>query len=93
MMSSDKKLEIQKQVERSRVHHCTAGTTMFFGGMSARPEYNSKVKAMFALGPVATVNHILSPIRFLAPLSREIEVRATLLKLKDETFIYLLLVL
>lgn len=49
------------------------GTTMFFAGMSARPEYNSKVKAMFALGPVATVSHILSPIRLLAPLSREIE--------------------
>ncbi|KAG0725197.1 Gastric triacylglycerol lipase [Chionoecetes opilio] len=49
------------------------GTTMFFTAMAVRPEYNSKVKAMFGLGPVATVKNIRSPIRYLAPLASEME--------------------
>lgn len=43
------------------------GTTMFWACMSTRPEYNEKVKAMFSLGPVATLGHIRSPIKYLAP--------------------------
>lgn len=55
------------------------GTTMFFAGMSARPEYNKKVKAMFGLGPVATTAHILSPIKYLAPFSKDINIILKLL--------------
>lgn len=55
------------------------GTTVFFAAMSVRPEYNSKVRAMFGLGPVATVKHILSPIRYLTPFAHELEVLLSLL--------------
>nr|XP_045622184.1 lipase lipl-3-like isoform X3 [Procambarus clarkii] len=49
------------------------GTTIFFACMATKPEYNSKVKAMFGLGPVATVGHVTSPIKYLAPITSTIE--------------------
>ena len=50
------------------------GTTMFFALMSARPEYNKKIRAMFALAPVASMTNVKSPIRLLAPWANDIEV-------------------
>ncbi|CAL4125307.1 unnamed protein product, partial [Meganyctiphanes norvegica] len=50
------------------------GTTMFWVAMSEHPEYNSKIRVMFALGPVAYVSNIVSPIRFLSPFIKEMEV-------------------
>ena len=47
---------------------------MFWAMMNSRPEYNDKVALMQALGPVARVDHITSPIRKLAPFANEIEV-------------------
>lgn len=47
------------------------GTSMAFAMLSLRPEYNRKVKAMFALAPVAYMRHIKSPIRLLAPFSKD----------------------
>lgn len=50
------------------------GTTMGFVLLSEKPEYNDKVKLFIALAPVAFMTHVKSPIRFLAPFSKEIEV-------------------
>ncbi|CAL8103712.1 unnamed protein product [Orchesella dallaii] len=49
------------------------GTTMFWIAMSERPEYNAKIKLMSALAPVAHTEHMISPIRLIAPFSAEIE--------------------
>jgi pimeloyl-ACP methyl ester carboxylesterase len=38
------------------------GTTMFYVLASQRPEYNSKIRVMFSLAPVAFMSHLKSPI-------------------------------
>lgn len=55
------------------------GTTMFFAMLSSMPEYNDKVKAMFALAPVAYMTHVKSPIKLLAPFSNNLQVMARFL--------------
>lgn len=50
------------------------GTTMNFIMLSEKPEYNEKIKLFVALAPVAFMSHVKSPIRFLAPFSKDIEV-------------------
>lgn len=54
------------------------GTCMFWIAMQAFPEYNSRIRNMFALAPIAFVKHLKSPIRVLAPLSTEAELVAEL---------------
>ncbi|XP_059619221.1 lipase 3-like [Phlebotomus argentipes] len=49
------------------------GTTMAFAMLSMRPEYNSKIKAIFALAPVAFMAHVKSPLRLIAPFSKDLE--------------------
>lgn len=61
------------------------GTTMLFALLSMRPEYNSKIRAGFALAPVAYMTKVKSPIRLLAPFSKDIEVISSIF-----TKIYLL---
>jgi len=39
------------------------GTTMFYVLMSERPQYNSKILAMFSLAPAAFLSHMTSPLR------------------------------
>lgn len=51
------------------------GTTMNFVLLSEKPEYNDKIRLFVALAPVAYMSHIKSPIRFLAPFSKEYEVK------------------
>lgn len=53
------------------------GTTMAFALLSMRPEYNEKIRAAFALAPVAYMSKVKSPIRLLAPFSKDIQVGAT----------------
>lgn len=50
------------------------GTTMMFALLSEKPDFNDKLKAMFALAPVAYMSHVKSPIRLLAPFSKDFEV-------------------
>lgn len=52
------------------------GTTMNFVLLSEKPEYNEKIKLFVALAPVAYMTHVKSPIRFLAPFSKDIEVNS-----------------
>ncbi|PSN46066.1 Lipase 1 [Blattella germanica] len=49
------------------------GTTMFFVMASTLPQYNDKIQLMVGLAPVAFVEHIKSPIRLLAPFTKDVE--------------------
>jgi lysosomal acid lipase/cholesteryl ester hydrolase len=42
------------------------GTTMFYVLTSELPEYNSKIRAMISLAPVAFMSHLKSPVIQLA---------------------------
>lgn len=47
---------------------------MAFAEFSRNKELAKKVKKFFAMGPVATVGHMESPIKYLADAIDEIEV-------------------
>ena len=49
------------------------GTSMFFVLMSTRPEYNTKIKFMAALGPAVYLNHTRSSARYFATFYGRIE--------------------
>lgn len=52
------------------------GTTGFFVMASERPEYQEKIKAMFALAPVAYMTHMKSPFyQVISRFSHNVEVR------------------
>jgi len=52
------------------------GTTMFYVLGSERPEYNSKIRAMFSLAPVAFMSHMKSPvIQLIAEFSDQVGVK------------------
>lgn len=56
------------------------GTTAFWVMASERPEYQNKVKAMFALAPVAYLTHTRSPFyHFLAKFANVIDVSMMLI--------------
>jgi len=41
----------------------------FWIAMETNPDLNEKIDIMFALGPVAHVNHMLTPVRYLTPFA------------------------
>ncbi|XP_059079297.1 gastric triacylglycerol lipase-like isoform X2 [Tigriopus californicus] len=50
------------------------GTTMFWVAMDQNESWmKARIRMMFALAPVAQVQHIRSPIRLLAPFSNQVE--------------------
>lgn len=51
------------------------GTTMFFAMAIDKPKVAENIKAMFALAPVAFLNHIKSPVRLFVPFLKELEVK------------------
>ena len=51
------------------------GTVMFWAAMNERQSLmEDSVELMVAMGPVARVGHIESPVRILAPVSKEVDV-------------------
>jgi predicted esterase len=50
------------------------GTMMGFAGLSHNLTLGSQIKAFYAMGPVTTLNYITSPLKLLAPYSKELEV-------------------
>jgi pimeloyl-ACP methyl ester carboxylesterase len=44
------------------------GTTLFYVLCSEQPEYNSKIRAMFSLAPVAFMSHLKNPLLKLAAM-------------------------
>ena len=56
------------------------GTVMFWVAMNEHQSLlEDSVELMVAMGPVATVRHIESPVRILAPVSKEVDVRALIM--------------
>jgi lysosomal acid lipase/cholesteryl ester hydrolase len=56
------------------------GTTMFYVLCSERPEYNSKIRAMFSLAPVAFMSNVKSPIlQMTASMGSQLEVSCQLI--------------
>jgi pimeloyl-ACP methyl ester carboxylesterase len=52
------------------------GTTAFYVLCSERPEYNSKIRAMFSLAPVAFMSNVISPmLRMTAAIGDNMWVR------------------
>ena len=54
------------------------GTMMGFAGFSQNKLLGSKIKLFIALAPVATVGHIESPIKYLAPFANYLDVSCLL---------------
>ncbi|XP_042860066.1 gastric triacylglycerol lipase-like [Penaeus japonicus] len=65
---------VANQTSAEKLHYIghSMGTTVFFALMSSRPEYQSRIRSMVALAPVATVRSITSPIKYLAPIVSEL---------------------
>jgi pimeloyl-ACP methyl ester carboxylesterase len=56
------------------------GTTMFYVLCSERPEYNSKIRAMFSLAPIAFMASVKSPLlRMTAAFGDQIQVSCQLI--------------
>ncbi|XP_032691178.1 lipase 3-like [Odontomachus brunneus] len=55
------------------------GTTAFYIMASKCPQITQMVEAMISLAPVAFVQHIKSPVRILAPFSKQYEIIANVL--------------
>ncbi|XP_003745768.1 gastric triacylglycerol lipase [Galendromus occidentalis] len=49
------------------------GTIVMFGLLSTRMEYQKKIKAFAAMGPVTNVTSITSPVRYIAPFAHDID--------------------
>eukprot|EP00096_Caligus_rogercresseyi_P015886 TRINITY_DN8382_c0_g1_i1.p1 TRINITY_DN8382_c0_g1~~TRINITY_DN8382_c0_g1_i1.p1 ORF type:complete len:417 (-),score=34.87 TRINITY_DN8382_c0_g1_i1:29-1279(-) len=49
------------------------GTVMFWIALEENPSLNREIKLMMAMGPVAKVTHVRSPIRYLAPFSKDLK--------------------
>jgi len=66
-------LKLTKQDALSYVGH-SQGTMAFWIAMETNPDLNEKIDIMFGLGPVAHMNHMITPIRYLAPLAKEAKI-------------------
>ena len=47
---------------------------MFYIGMITHPELNGKIDVMISLAPVASLAHLKSPVKVLAPFVKQIQV-------------------
>jgi len=63
------------------------GTLIAFAEFSRNKELAKVVKKFFALGPVATVGHMESPIKFLTHFIPELQVLCTIRPLVFSTFL------
>ncbi|EZA61581.1 Lipase [Ooceraea biroi] len=55
------------------------GTTAFYVMASEKPTFTRMVRTMVGLAPVAFLEHIQSPIRYLAPFAKDFEILAHIL--------------
>jgi pimeloyl-ACP methyl ester carboxylesterase len=56
------------------------GTTMFYVLCSERPEYNSKIRGMFSLAPIAFMSNLKSPmLRMTAAIGDQLQVSCQLI--------------
>jgi hypothetical protein len=52
------------------------GNTIFYMGMSLRPEYNSKIRLMVSLGPSALQHNFPNGLDFAAPIVQAASVKS-----------------
>ncbi|XP_038064867.1 lysosomal acid lipase/cholesteryl ester hydrolase-like [Patiria miniata] len=78
----DLALEVSGQDQLYYVGH-SQGSLMAFAGLSKNKELEKKIKMFFALGPVATVGHMTSPLRYLSTFLPEIEFLLNILGVRD----------
>ncbi|CAG2067998.1 unnamed protein product, partial [Timema podura] len=69
-------LSVTGQKELFYIGH-SMGCTMFFVMCATHPEYNSKIRHMFAMAPVAFMSAVNTPFKALIPISRKIWVTTT----------------
>ena len=50
------------------------GCAIFFVAMITQPELNNKIEVMMALAPATNLAHMRSPMRYVAPFVKPIEV-------------------
>ena len=67
---------VLKKTEQPSLYYAghSQGTLMAFAELSRNQELSKKVKTFFALGPVATVGYMKSPLKYLADIIPEIQV-------------------
>ena len=65
------------------------GTEQAFAGFSLDPVLGKKVKTFFALAPVGNLSGVESPIRYLAPFAKDIEVQLPNMGVTVPTFRYI----
>jgi len=75
-------LQFIKQDKLSYIGH-SQGTMSFWIAMETNPDLNDKVEAMFALGPVARLSNVISPIKKIAPYSKKIKLALDLAGKKE----------
>jgi len=75
-------LQFIQQDKLSYVGH-SQGTTSFWIAMETNPDLNEKIDIMFALGPVAHLSNIKSPIKYVAPYASKIKLALELLGKKE----------
>jgi len=66
-------LQFIQQEKLSYIGH-SQGTMSFWIAMETNPELNEKIEIMFALGPVAHLNNLISPIKYVAKYVKYIKV-------------------
>jgi len=70
-------LQLIQQDKLSYIGH-SQGTMSFWIAMETNPDLNDKIEAMFALGPVARLNNVISPIKYAAPYVKYLKLASDL---------------
>lgn len=67
---------ILMKTNASQLHYIgySMGTTVFYIMASERPEYQSKIRSQISLAPVAYFSHTRSPIKYIAPYAKMMNV-------------------
>lgn len=76
---------VTNKTSQSSIYYAahSQGTLMAFAEFSRNKELAKKVKKFFAMGPVATVGHMESPIKYLADAIDEIEILFDIFGVRD----------
>lgn len=75
-------LQFIQQDTLSYVGH-SQGTMNFWVAMETNPDLNEKIDVMFALGPVAKVQNMKSPIKYAAPYAKYVKLALGLKGIKE----------
>lgn len=49
------------------------GTGVMFGLLASQPAYQEKIRAFAAMGPVANVTYLTTPVKYIAPFSNDLD--------------------